>query len=376
MFAIISMLTILLPAIPQEAPIEPALKPPEETIETVKAENLRLRALTEELEGKLANMEEEHRRLLSNINGLDRKIVEMAREIARLQKIVKDSAPPAAKAGDPEPKTLPVKSPPDKTPVIPAGGPGRAITGEIMSNNTETGVILLRPGQNGGIAAGMKFEVVRDGKRVGMLMIDNAEARIARASVIEGDRKQIKVYDQIVEMVNPEATPDSTKKPVEGDPLGDKAVETLMVISGKIGDDYLITGETGRLQVGSKVYVYRDKKLKGILTIARLDRDGATARMTSDSGDAAIDTNDTVVLKERKTGITGIVKIVTAQAVAIDIGTDHGVVKGQVYVVERIGSVVGEIQISIVESYYSFAEPMVGSELSTFQRGDTVRLKN
>lgn len=346
---------------------EPSLLVLMQQISDLKHENEQLRQKLEEIESGKSSLGEK-------IDALDRKMVEMAKENLRLRQLLREATAPTQPPVETKPVVQPPAQLPSPFPIAPAK---RSIMGEVISNNPQVEVLLVRPGMNGGVVKGQKFEVMRKGKRVAAIEIVKVDPQISSAKVVEGKRSEIQSYDSIIELIASEnpANPPVGNDKRDDDPLGDSVIASSLKISGQVGDEYVITGVTEKLKLGSTVYVYRNKILQGIITITKVDGEGALGIMASGSTGGKIESGDEVVLKEKKSPIQGIVKLVSAQTIALTIGTSQGVTVGQKYEVTRLGNFIATIEITDVREVFSFAKESGGASRAAIMAGDTVRLK-
>jgi hypothetical protein len=271
---------------------------------------------------------------------LKKRIRELAQELIRLRQLLMETSP-----------SLPKETVPETT-----------LRGRIFLKRER---ILIKPGADGGVKVGDRFYVIHQDKVVATVEVEKVLNRFAFVRVVEGDQKDIHENDEIIGYILREQ---------------DKQ-EPLPQIKSVIGKDTFIInyGLRHGVQQGDEVDVYdRSKRIKARLEVYRVESESAFAKLLGKAV-APVNVGDRVVIiKSRPKIIVGFVKKIMRDQdkirVILDIGSERGVRKGQVYEVKRASQTICELRIEDVKRYSSVAQ-VISDQADKLKEKDTVYLK-
>lgn len=263
-------------------------------------------------------------------------------------------------------------------PAVPVPGPSQPLKAKVRVINSEYKFVILNAGEALGVEKGFRFEVSRDGARVALLEIDDAnldeQGRMSKARVVEGDLAKLIVGDEAI--AHRVGAPNVETVDEFRDAL--KAVEASKArVSGRVENRYMLTvGVSDGLSVGDTVYVYRGGRLRAALKLQLVDKGWSLGARDDSTQNEEIFEGDLVSLKKLGPALAGRIctPAGTPQGIFIDLGLRDGARPGQTFTVSRLGKTTGSLRLQNVNEHWSTAEPLDGAAPSLFEKGDYVEL--
>lgn len=351
------------PAFPQDDDVE-KLKNKVSELETLLKE---LSRRNDELAAKLREVGDENKALREQMSAWEKRLEEKAREVVQLHEMLKQleaenrqlKEAGKADAGKTEEFENPI-------------GPDNPIKGSVLAVGQDFEIILLDIGEKEGVRVGYRFDILRGGRTVAIgevVKFTGAENKHAQLKVIRGEIRDVRAGDEAVARRRIVFHKDGSQTQVSR--KGTK-------ITGVIGKDtYAIgAGREQGLKEGDKVYVYRDKKVIGVIRLEWADRTTAVGKIVDGTRTAEININDDVEFEAigLKKQIIGLVKRASEKEIIVDVGLDDGAKPNQVYEVRRKGQKVGNLKLTKIYNVYSYAEPTEGTTRDQIKEGDTIDL--
>lgn len=326
-----------------------------------------LSAKNDELAAKVREVGEENKILREQMNEGEKRLEEKAREVVQLHEMLKQleaenrrlKEAGQANQGETEEFDNPI-------------GPDNPIKGAVLAVGQDFEIVLLDIGEKEGVRVGYRFDILRAGRTVAIgevTKFSGTENKHAQLKIIRGEIKDVRAGDEAVARRRIVFHKDGSQTQVQR--KGAK-------ITGVIGQDtYAIgAGREQGLKEGDKVYVYRNKKVIGVIRLVWTDRTMAVGKVVDGTRTAEINLNDDVEFEAigLKKQIIGLVKRANEKEIIVDIGMENGGKPNQLYEVRRKGQKIGNLRLTKIYNVYSYAEPAEGTTRDQIKEGDTVDL--
>lgn len=347
-----------------------AQEPPDESRQELE----KLKKEVAELKADRDRIARENEQLRKDMEALQKIGIEAAQELMRLRAALKNGTAPVAGPGPgPGPTHPPAPTDPE-----PEAGPETVLRGKVYAVDPKHNFIIVGLGEADGVKEGFRFEIVRrEGEKLVRVAVAEFEKFIgesraqSKLNIVEGEAKNVKYEDEAVAFrkakVERVDRPGTEPTPAPG--------PKEFRIKGVAGDTFFLDyGQKDGAHQTDTVFVYRDNRLRAKLRIESVERDWCATKLVDGSKTGEIGVGDVVRLKEERTTTIGKVKFNDPRrGLIIDIGSQNQQVRvGQRFEVRRNGRKVGEIHLTSVDKFWSYAEPAPETKREDIQVEDIV----
>lgn len=326
----------------------------------------KLRAQVRELQDRVAQLEESSLR-----------DAELIRRLRNAIKTLETAAPVAQK-----------ETPPSGLQTV--KGPGSVLKGRVLHVDSKFNFVLIDLGKEKNLQPGYRFEIVRKVyetnnpdyrlQKIGAAEFEKyigEESSTSKLRVVEGNSAEMKIEDEAVAIrsLDEKAAP---AKPVDAPPKN--GIYKITGSAGRPGaPGYTINyGSLDGAKQTDIVFVYKDGLFKTKLrldTVAKEFSVGNLIGAAPKPEDVPVP-NDQVFTREFRKTIAGKVALVdnSRGQVATDLRQRDGIHPGQHLEIRRLGQKIGNLSVTDVQAWGSWAKPEGELTLDKIQKGDFVEV--
>ena len=300
--------------------------------------------------------------------------IDLAREVIELKQTLKELTSGGTPSTSPPNNTGNTDNPDNAV-------PDKPIKGTVLVVASTTGKIVIKPGEDGGVKVGYKFNVLKENNKIATIEVERVVDRYSITKLVEGKFEDVK-YGQNTEAVlgkieNTPANNVTVNKPPPANKAQEAPVVSGIITEGKYTTYVLNLGKFEGIKVGDKILVQdKDKSGKCYLLVDIVEDDFSLARLDKQLKSTGITVGDNITIeKPQEKGQVGRVRIKNKGLVAIDIGSKAGGKVGLYYSVMRDGKTIAEVVIKETYDDWSLVVPVEGSSDANIQVGDQLKLK-